>query len=293
MATFDTHAWWYQSFVLFRRGSVAVIDTFLVLHTGAKFVTFSLMHVLYLLIHLHVRPYHENVDNNLETVTLSLLIVVSALLSLSPPPLTASMRVAVALLITVPTVLLLLAIFSRQRLGRFTQALQRFFITRATPAVNSTSAAARERHSFSAQNSFFGQAKHRLAQGFREFDIRRYLRTALVMVLFTYTQICTVALRYLHCVDVGERWSVVYFSPAVSCDSSLYLGGRIGVIVLLVYIVVLPCWILRFGYRSMKRAREQHQLTRLSASKPGESQFDDGELVRDCISTCPTVLYVC
>jgi len=89
------------------------------------------------------------------------------------------------------------------------------------------------------------------------FDPHAYSRTALVLLLTTYTQLCTVAFRYLKCVNVASRWSVMYFMPSVLCSDASYIDGRIGVAFLLVYLAVLPVALVIVGYRSRSSDAEQ------------------------------------
>jgi len=112
----------YQSAILGRRLIVSIVSTFLVLFPAARYMSFSIVHLAFLLMHLHLQPFDKNrgiaheakipwlgksFENNVETASLSILTLLGCVLIVYPSPLTAAERGL--LLIPVILALVLLA----------------------------------------------------------------------------------------------------------------------------------------------------------------------------------------
>lgn len=65
------------------------------------------------------------------------------------------------------------------------------------------------------------------------FHVSPYIRTSVALYLYSYTQVCTVLLAYLNCIDAGQG-AVVFTQPTIHCDTALYKGWRVFVILLLI-----------------------------------------------------------
>jgi hypothetical protein len=96
------------------------------------------------------------------------------------------------------------------------------------------------------------------------FNRKPFIRTSMALFLFSYSQITTVVLRYLQCVQVGP-YNVVYSAPALDCDSSTYKAWLIvAVLLLIIDVVGAPFIILYFLYKNRDRIvkgedKMQHQ----------------------------------
>jgi len=231
---------------------IAVLDTALVLHPPNKYSSFAMCHLAFLLVHLHVHPYHDPLDNHLETASLSLIIFVASVLSVSPPPLSSALATVMGLFVSLPIVVTPLII-----------ARRKYRHSRAAAGISSHDRCC-------GVKQLCADMCTRLRLLWTEldwrFNWRTYARTVIVLLLLIYSQICTTAFRYLLCVDVGE-WSVSYFHPAVSCRDHRYTAGRIAVIFLVILEAALPVIVMYLAFRV-------RQLHTKRASEPGDGDSD-------------------
>jgi hypothetical protein len=82
-----------------------------------------------------------------------------------------------------------------------------------------------------------------------KFHPSRYRRAGLSMYLWSYTQLTTVAVSYLRCVDGAPGQRVVYVSPQIDCKSDLYLQYMPVVAFMLLLSVASPFALVYLLYR--------------------------------------------
>lgn len=80
-------AFLWAAVILIRRSTLVAADTGLFGDLTMKYMAFSLLNLLFLLVHLLVQPYRSWLQNHTETASLSVLTVVSIILCAQPPPL--------------------------------------------------------------------------------------------------------------------------------------------------------------------------------------------------------------
>ena len=78
----------------------------------------TITNMIFLIVHLRLRPFHRPTDNSVETGTLSILLVASLLLTMFPNELPAGAVVLVSILVLLP----LAALISWIAWGRWTRA---------------------------------------------------------------------------------------------------------------------------------------------------------------------------
>jgi hypothetical protein len=72
-------AYWWSSFVMLRRVIFTLVEVLLVILPSFKFMIFTFIHLLSLLIHTLVQPYHINLFNKIELITLLSLTSIGVL----------------------------------------------------------------------------------------------------------------------------------------------------------------------------------------------------------------------
>jgi hypothetical protein len=99
-------SYWWQSFVLLRRAIISMTDIVLVILPSYKYMIFSFLHLLSLLIHVIMQPYITIVFNQVELVTLLSLTSLSVILTAFPDARSIRnepiIRVLVTLFVVVP-----------------------------------------------------------------------------------------------------------------------------------------------------------------------------------------------
>jgi hypothetical protein len=94
--------WWYQSVILLRRVVVALIMN-IIFSTLDKYLAISLANLAFLLLHTLLHPFTHFLDNVFETVSLSILCILSIVLTRYPPPIDEQgLQVVVFLIIVLP-----------------------------------------------------------------------------------------------------------------------------------------------------------------------------------------------
>lgn len=97
----------YQVWILLRRLALVILNVSLFGSPSFKYVTFTLWNLLLLHVHLHMKPFKLHIHNQLETMALSVLVVVSLLLvpyaddlrtSANPLPLPVQILLAILIL---------------------------------------------------------------------------------------------------------------------------------------------------------------------------------------------------
>lgn len=66
----------------------------------------TLLNAFYLTAHLLLKPYRNSFQNHLESASLFVLVVISAILIAEPPPFISSVAIILSILVIVPTILL-------------------------------------------------------------------------------------------------------------------------------------------------------------------------------------------
>jgi len=269
---FKPHSWWYQSYSLGRRALVALVDVALLGQDRKRFGVLSILHLVFLLIQVNILPFHNDGDNRLEMVLLSLLITVFTLLSIYPPPFGTGVAIAVTCLITVPFLCNLLYML-------------RGFVTPGALYINARKLfAAGLRRCRACMPGATSDSMAVSPGKSRRFKWRDYRRTLLVLLVFTYSQFCTWSFRYLACVRVGH-WRVAYYMPAVSCDDPSYQSGLIGVVFLLVYVSVLPLALSAIAWRKrVQRSSSKSAMASIDRSlttSSDETLVSQGSELRD------------
>ena len=99
---YRSQVYWWQIVVLLRRVVCVVLATYIITNLQWKMLGFSLLHLLTLLVELQLRPFGIAIDNQVEAVSLILLILLSSFLTANPPPYPQWLQVVICLLISVP-----------------------------------------------------------------------------------------------------------------------------------------------------------------------------------------------
>jgi hypothetical protein len=92
------------------------------------------------------------------------------------------------------------------------------------------------------------------APGSIVYPVANYIRASTSLAIFSYTSTTTSGVRYLQCIDVGDRYRLVYTEPAIDCNSSDYASWLPFVIFLLLlldshYFHYYFCAIVDKGYQ--------------------------------------------
>lgn len=111
---YGQHAFYWQPLLLFRRASFVIVSVLLVEQPGLKFMAFTFLNFLSLLVHLRVQPFAAALANQAESVSYSLLVSISLLLTGYSTPYSAGVQ-ALLFLLSVPPCVLLLSLVVRQR----------------------------------------------------------------------------------------------------------------------------------------------------------------------------------
>jgi hypothetical protein len=104
-SSYRDSAWVWRLFVLFRRLSLVVAIVFIRSH-GWRLACATLLNVFYLLCHVSMWPYLRWIDNIMETVSLTSLVLLSVVLQQLSRPLESSERILVAIVWAMPFALL-------------------------------------------------------------------------------------------------------------------------------------------------------------------------------------------
>jgi uncharacterized membrane protein len=83
---FQSRAFWWGIMVLFRRVIFTLVDIVLVVLPSFKFMIFTMLHLLSLIIHVLVQPYAKPLFNQAELATLAFLVLLGIILSTFPTP---------------------------------------------------------------------------------------------------------------------------------------------------------------------------------------------------------------
>jgi hypothetical protein len=83
---FQPKAFYWQTFVVVRRVAFIAINLSIVALPSLKYFLFVLLHLVSLVCHLIIRPYRNASLNTIETMTLSILVVLATLLTAFPSP---------------------------------------------------------------------------------------------------------------------------------------------------------------------------------------------------------------
>lgn len=92
----------WELLALTRRTLLVVVDVSLFLDVNWKYASFVLLNFLYLMLHALFRPFGRDLENLLETVSLTILVVLSVILTASPPPFPLAAEIAVSILVLAP-----------------------------------------------------------------------------------------------------------------------------------------------------------------------------------------------
>ena len=92
---------------LLRRTALICIDVFLVFQPRWRSTIFALLLFVLFVLHLWMTPFRRSIENTLEALTLVLLIVIAVILTGQDPPLSASVKAILSVLVVVPMALLI------------------------------------------------------------------------------------------------------------------------------------------------------------------------------------------
>lgn len=96
-------AYFTKIVVLLRRAVLVAASIIFVLDQSARALVFTLLNFLFLALHVWLRPYKVDATNFIETVLLSLLVIISSVLSLPQRPFSDAMSAVLFLLVSGPT----------------------------------------------------------------------------------------------------------------------------------------------------------------------------------------------
>jgi len=88
--SFQDSCYWWQCVILSRRWLIILIDTLLFINPPAKYMALTIFNFASLMFHMQLQPYRTMTDNRLETVSLTLLTLLSSILTAYPEAATAS-----------------------------------------------------------------------------------------------------------------------------------------------------------------------------------------------------------
>jgi hypothetical protein len=74
------HCFWFETISLFRRSTFVAIDVLLFEQQLAKFIVFVGICALLLVFHLWLKPFREWEDNTAESISLTVLLILSSIL---------------------------------------------------------------------------------------------------------------------------------------------------------------------------------------------------------------------
>ncbi len=77
------------------------------------------------------------------------------------------------------------------------------------------------------------------------FPFDYYLRAFISLLFFAYFQLSSSAIRYFHCIEVGNS-SILYDFPSTSCSSTGYSQWKILIILILTIVSCIPITLLVF-----------------------------------------------
>lgn len=80
------------------------------------------------------------------------------------------------------------------------------------------------------------------ASMFSHFQLKNYLRTALVLFLWCFTQVATTVIQFFRCINVqNTNYSIVASIPAIDCHSSEYsFWLAIAILLFILVVIVIP-----------------------------------------------------
>lgn len=125
---YSHRAWYWQSLVLLRRAVFVLVSVVLLQSPAHRYLAFTLLNFVSLLLHQFVHPFADARTNHLETGAYALLVIVSAILTGYQAPYPVSVQVALVVLVVPPALLLVLLIGRhhwRRVRHRLTSFLQR------------------------------------------------------------------------------------------------------------------------------------------------------------------------
>lgn len=105
---FAPHASLWQVAILLRRVLCVLIDTFMT--QAPRNLCFMLVHFFFLMLHIRIKPSATELANQLETASLVLLVLLSALLTAYPIDQTLGVQVLTFLLVVAPLIAWLIVI---------------------------------------------------------------------------------------------------------------------------------------------------------------------------------------
>jgi hypothetical protein len=113
----------------------------------------------------------------------------------------------------------------------------------------------------------------RVVSTFNSRTFNTYCRGLCAIYLFGFTQITSVAIAYVHCVDISDGKSVVFSSPTIDCDSDEFKFYLPLVIVALLIVMLSPFAMFWWLYRHrivIYRSVMNFDPARLSKDPQGE-----------------------
>ena len=135
---FSSHAWYYQVVVLIRRAVFVIVSVVLTESSDSRAFSFVLLNIASMILHLYVKPFVDESVNQSETISILMLLIISALINAYSPPYTIPTQVVLFLLI-VPTIGFLLIQIIRQKAAIIHNRIKRSMSKGGSSGVNGSS----------------------------------------------------------------------------------------------------------------------------------------------------------